>query len=60
MGAIASGDVVVMNDEVLKAMKVSDDVIEATLASQRLELSRRIWLPTAVTVPRSIPRGHAP
>ena len=41
MGAIASGDVVVMNDEVLKAMKVPEEVIEATIASQRLELTRR-------------------
>jgi putative phosphoribosyl transferase len=41
MGAIASGDVVVMNDEVIKSMKVSDEVVEATIAGQRLELARR-------------------
>jgi putative phosphoribosyl transferase len=41
MGAIASGDVVVMNDEVIKSMNVSDEVVEATIAGQRLELARR-------------------
>ena len=41
MGAIAWGDVVVMNDEVIRAMKVSDEVVEATIASQGLELARR-------------------
>ncbi len=41
MGAIASGDVVVMNDDVVKAMKVSDEVVEAKIASERRELARR-------------------
>jgi putative phosphoribosyl transferase len=41
MGAIASGDVVVMNDEVLKAMQVSDEFIAATIDSERQELARR-------------------
>ena len=41
MGAIASGDVVVMNDDVVKAMKVSDEVVEAKIASERQELARR-------------------
>ena len=41
MGAIASGDVVVMNDEVVKAMKVqADDILDA-IASERSELARR-------------------
>jgi putative phosphoribosyl transferase len=41
MGAIASGDVVVMNDDVVKAMKVSDEVVEAKIAIERQELARR-------------------
>ena len=41
MGAIASGDVVVMNDEVVKAMKVTDEVVEEAIARQRDELARR-------------------
>jgi predicted phosphoribosyltransferase len=41
MGAIASGDVVVFNEEVVEAMKVPPEVIEAKIASQRQELARR-------------------
>ncbi len=41
MGAIASGDVVVMNDEVLKVMKVTDEVIADTIDGERQELARR-------------------
>jgi putative phosphoribosyl transferase len=41
MGAIASGDVVVMNDEVLKAMDVQADEILDAIADQRRELARR-------------------
>jgi putative phosphoribosyl transferase len=41
MGAIASGDVVVMNDEVLKAMKVQADEILDAIADERRELARR-------------------
>ncbi len=41
MGAIASGDVVVMNEDVVKAMKVSDEVVEAKIAIERRELARR-------------------
>jgi predicted phosphoribosyltransferase len=41
MGAIASGDVVVMNDEVVKALKVgADDILDA-IAEERRELARR-------------------
>jgi putative phosphoribosyl transferase len=41
MGAIASGDVVVMNDEVVKAMGVkADDILDA-IAEERRELARR-------------------
>ena len=41
MGAIASGGVVVMNDEVVKAMNVqADDILDA-IASERRELARR-------------------
>jgi predicted phosphoribosyltransferase len=41
MGAIASGDVVVINDEVVKALKVPAQAVEARIASERRELARR-------------------
>jgi putative phosphoribosyl transferase len=41
MGAIASGDVVVINDEVVGALKIPPDVIETEVANERLELARR-------------------
>src|SRR4051812_39311225 len=41
MGAIASGDVVVINDEIVKALKVPVEVVEATIALERRELARR-------------------
>jgi predicted phosphoribosyltransferase len=41
MGAIASGDVVVMNDEVVKVMDIrADDILDA-IAEERRELARR-------------------
>jgi len=41
MGAIASGDVVVMNNDVVNALKISPEVVEMEVASERLELERR-------------------
>jgi predicted phosphoribosyltransferase len=41
MGAIASGDVVVMNDDVVRALKVPRKVVEMEVASERAELARR-------------------
>jgi putative phosphoribosyl transferase len=41
MGAIASGGIVVMNDEVIKAMKVQADEILDAIDSERRELARR-------------------
>lgn len=41
MGAIASGDVVVLNEEVLKAMNVQPAAIDEVIASERKELARR-------------------
>src|SRR5262245_12139601 len=41
MGAIASGDVVVINDEVVKAMQVPSKAVEAKIADERKELARR-------------------
>jgi putative phosphoribosyl transferase len=41
MGAIASGDVVVVNDDVIRALKISADAIAAEVRSERQELSRR-------------------
>jgi putative phosphoribosyl transferase len=41
MGAIASGDVVVLNHEVVRALAISDAVIEKVVAAERQELQRR-------------------
>jgi putative phosphoribosyl transferase len=41
MGAIASGDVVVINDDVVKALKIPPEAIAAAVDHQRQELARR-------------------
>ena len=41
MGAIASGGIVVINDEVVDALRVSWDLVESEIARERMELSRR-------------------
>jgi predicted phosphoribosyltransferase len=41
MGAIASRDVVVINDDVVKALKISDEALAAEVAYERQELARR-------------------
>jgi putative phosphoribosyl transferase len=41
MGAIASGDVVVINDDVVNALNISADVVTAEVESEREELTRR-------------------
>ena len=41
MGAIASGDVVVINDEVVKALKIPREAIAAAVDHERQELARR-------------------
>ncbi|MHB1557476.1 MAG: phosphoribosyltransferase [Isosphaeraceae bacterium] len=41
MGAIASGDVVVINDEVVKAMRIHEGEIRDAIESERRELARR-------------------
>ncbi|MDZ7704800.1 MAG: phosphoribosyltransferase [Trueperaceae bacterium] len=41
IGAIASGDVRVMNDDVVRQMRVGDDAIEEIAAQEREELQRR-------------------
>jgi len=41
MGAIASGGVRVLNDDVICALQVSDDVIETVAEAERQELQRR-------------------
>jgi predicted phosphoribosyltransferase len=41
MGAIASGGVVVLNDEVIRALHVSDHTIQAITKRERAELHRR-------------------
>ncbi|MFI5459191.1 MAG: phosphoribosyltransferase [Isosphaerales bacterium] len=41
MGAIASGDVVVINDEVVEALKISPQTVKAEVDHERRELARR-------------------
>lgn len=41
MGAIASGGIVVINDEVVEALRVPWDLVEAEIARERMELRRR-------------------
>jgi putative phosphoribosyl transferase len=41
MGAIASGCVVVVNDEVVRALNISPDTVSAEVESEREELTRR-------------------
>lgn len=41
MGAIATGGVTVLNDEVVKAVRITDDVLAAVVAAEREELERR-------------------
>lgn len=41
MGAIASGGIVVINDEVVAALKIPWDLVEAEIERERAELSRR-------------------
>lgn len=41
MGAIASGGVVVINDEVVDALRIPWDLVESEIARERMELSRR-------------------
>jgi putative phosphoribosyl transferase len=41
MGAIASGDVVVLNDEVIDALKISPDELKAEIENEGRELERR-------------------
>jgi putative phosphoribosyl transferase len=41
MGAIASGGVVVVNDEVVQALKIAPDTVSAEVESEREELTRR-------------------
>jgi putative phosphoribosyl transferase len=41
MGAIASGGTVFINDEVVDALKISWDMVEAEIVRERMELTRR-------------------
>jgi putative phosphoribosyl transferase len=41
MGAIASGDIVVLNDDLVQALKISREVVDLEVASERHELARR-------------------
>ena len=41
MGAIASGGIVVINDEVLGALRIPWEMVEVEIARERLELTRR-------------------
>jgi predicted phosphoribosyltransferase len=41
MGAIATGDVVVLNEDVVEGLRIPDSVIERVAAEERAELARR-------------------
>jgi predicted phosphoribosyltransferase len=41
MGAIASGNVIVLNDDVMRALPNSDAILETVIAREKLELQRR-------------------
>jgi putative phosphoribosyl transferase len=41
MGALASGDVLVLNDDVVSALEIGPDVVEAVAERERRELERR-------------------
>ena len=41
MGAIASGDVLVLNDEVMRALPNAEEILEAVRAREKVELQRR-------------------
>src|SRR6059058_3331627 len=41
MGAIASGGVRVLNDDIVNGLRIPDDVVDAVTAWQRQELARR-------------------
>ncbi len=51
MGAIASGGLRVLNDEVIRALKIAPEVIEQVTAEERVELDRREQSIRAGTVP---------
>src|SRR5262249_41069458 len=44
MGAIASGGVRVLNEDVVKALRISDSTLDAVAASEEQELERRVRL----------------
>src|SRR5438874_9175902 len=50
MGAIASGGVRVLNEEIVRALQIPDDVIDAVTAEEQRELERR----------ERMYRGHGP
>src|SRR6201998_127388 len=43
MGALASGGGVVMNDNVVSSLRISDDQVRAVIERETLELDRREW-----------------
>src|ERR1700757_4064120 len=44
MGAIASGGLRVLNEDVVRALRIPEDVIEAVAAAEQGELERREWI----------------
>jgi putative phosphoribosyl transferase len=43
MGALASGGVVVMNDNVVASLRIGDDQLRAVINREKVELDRREW-----------------
>ena len=52
MGAIATGGARVLNDQTVRALRISDHVIEAVAAKEQQELERRAPLPCRRTTTR--------
>src|SRR6266852_5976670 len=44
MGAIASGGIQVLNQDIVQGLRIPDDMIEAVAAAELHELERREWL----------------
>ena len=58
MGAIASGGIVVINDEVVDALKIPWDMVEAEIVRERMELTRRELLYRGNRPPLDVTRAH--
>lgn len=58
MGAIASGGVRILNQEVIRELGISEEQLEAATAAQRVELERREQPPAPACLPPSMRCGR--